>query len=105
MHQFLVNVKNHKIKLFHNQTDVHIKENNEEQTIDIITNGERIFNILGYGSNLQAAQNQSVLACEYIRQHTNIDNLCFTIDIGSQAIEWYVRIVFCFKTSIKKKSI
>jgi phosphoribosylamine-glycine ligase len=55
---------------------------------NITTNGERIFNVLGYGATLQEAQIQSVLACEYIKQHANIDDLSFKSDIGSQAIEW-----------------
>ncbi len=77
--------KNNKVKIFHNQTEV----NTGGGDIDsITTNGERIFNVLGYGSTLQEAQIQSILACEYIKQHANIDDLSFKTDIGSQAIEW-----------------
>lgn len=81
----LTATKNNKIKIFHNQTDV----NTTGDFDNIKTNGERIFNVLGYGSTLQEAQMQSILACEYIKQHTNIDDLIFKTDIGSQAIEWY----------------
>ncbi len=80
----LTATKNNKVKIFHNQTNVNI----EGEIDNIITNGERIFNVLGYGSTLQEAQIQSVLACEYIKQHANIDDLSFKSDIGSQAIEW-----------------
>ncbi|CAF5102135.1 unnamed protein product, partial [Rotaria socialis] len=54
----------------------------------LTTSGERIFNVLGYGSTLQEAQIQSVLASEYIKQHANIDKLLFKSDIGADAIEW-----------------
>ncbi|CAF4041832.1 unnamed protein product [Rotaria sordida] len=81
--------KNNKVKIFHNQTDININNNGTNETNIIITNGERIFNVLGYGSTLQEAQIQSVLACEYIKQHTNIDDLLFKSDIGAEAIEWY----------------
>ncbi|CAF1350061.1 unnamed protein product [Rotaria sordida] len=80
--------KNNKVKIFHNQTDININNNGTNETNIIITNGERIFNVLGYGSTLQEAQIQSVLACEYIKQHTNIDDLLFKSDIGAEAIEW-----------------
>jgi len=80
----LTATKNNKVKIFHNQTKV----NTGGEIDNIITNGERIFNVLGYGSTLQEAQIQSVLACEYIKQHANIDDLSFKSDIGSQAIEW-----------------
>ena len=73
--------KNNKVKIFHNQTE--INTSGENDTIN--SNGERIFNVLGYGSTLQEAQIQSVLACEYIKQHANIDDLSFKTDIGSQA--------------------
>ena len=64
----LTAMKNNKVKIFHNQTDVNTIGG---ETGNIaITNGERIFNVLGYGSTLQEAQIQSVLACEYIKQHT-----------------------------------
>lgn len=76
--------KNNKVKIFHNQTDV-----NTTGDIDQITsNGIRILNVLGYGSSLQEAQLQSILACEYIKQHGNIDDLVFNIDIATEAIEW-----------------
>jgi phosphoribosylamine-glycine ligase len=80
----LTATKNNKVKIFHNQTDVGIGG----EINSITTNGERIFNVLGYGSTLQEAQIQSILACEYIKQHANIDDLLFKSDIGSQAIEW-----------------
>jgi hypothetical protein len=82
----LTAAKNNKVKIFHNQTDVNVGGG---ESGDIITNGERIFNVLGYGTTLQEAQIQSILACEYIKQHANIDGLVFKTDIGSQAIEWY----------------
>jgi len=82
----LTATKNNKVKIFHNQTNVNNGEGGE--TGSITTNGERIFNVLGYGSTLQEAQIQSVLACEYIKQHANIPDLFFKNDIGSQAIEW-----------------
>jgi phosphoribosylamine-glycine ligase len=82
----LTATKNNKVKIFHNQTNVNNGEGGE--TGSITTNGERIFNVLGYGSTLQEAQIQSVLACEYIKQHANIADLFFKNDIGSQAIEW-----------------
>lgn len=76
--------KNNKVKIFHNQTDV-----NSTGDIDQITsNGMRIFNVLGYGSTLQEAQLQSILACEYIKQHANIDGLVFETDFATEAIEW-----------------
>ena len=76
--------KNHKVKIFHNQTEV-----NTNGDIDqLLSNGTRIFNVVGYGSTLQEAQLQSILACEYIKQHANIDDLTFKTDVGSQAIEW-----------------
>jgi phosphoribosylamine-glycine ligase len=82
--------KNNKVKIFHNQTDVNVNNNNGTgEPSNITSNGERIFNVLGYGSTLQEAQIQSVLACEYIKQHANIENILFKSDIGSQAIEWY----------------
>ncbi|CAF4847584.1 unnamed protein product, partial [Rotaria sp. Silwood2] len=58
------------------------------ETNTITTNGERIFNVLGYGSTLQEAQMQSVLACEYIKQHANSDDLLFKSDVGGEAVEW-----------------
>ncbi|CAF1389651.1 unnamed protein product [Adineta ricciae] len=81
--------KNNKVKIFHNQTDVNVNNNGTGETSFITTSGERIFNVLGYGSTLQEAQIQSVLACEYIKQHANVDGLFFKSDIGAQAIEWY----------------
>ncbi|CAF0854195.1 unnamed protein product [Rotaria sordida] len=81
----LTATKNYKVKIFHNQTDVNI---GGIETGNIITNGERIFNVLGYGSTLQEAQIQSVFACEYIKQQMNTDDIFFKSDIGSQAIEW-----------------
>ena len=72
------------MKIFHNQTEI----NTGGDTDNIKTNGKRIFNVLGYGSTLQEAQIQSILACEYIKQHANIDDLSFKTDIGSHAIEW-----------------
>ncbi|CAF1953802.1 unnamed protein product [Rotaria magnacalcarata] len=78
--------KNNKVKIFHNQTDVFA---GGVETGSITTNGQRIFNVLGYGSTLQEAQIQSVLACEYIKQQANIDDLSFKSDIGSHAIEWF----------------
>ena len=55
--------KNNKVKIFHNQTDVNVNNNGEGgETGNITTNGERIFNVLGYGSTLQEAQIQSVLS-------------------------------------------
>ncbi|CAF2742998.1 unnamed protein product [Rotaria sp. Silwood2] len=83
----LTAIKNNKI--FHNQTDVNVNNNGTSETNTIITNGKRIFNVLGYGSTLQKAQMQSVLACEYIKQQVNIDDLLFKSDIGVDAIEWY----------------
>ena len=80
--------KNNKVKIFHNQTDFNINHNVTNETNHIITNGERICNVLGYGSTLQEAQIQSVLASEYIKQNTNIDDLLFKTDIGAEAIEW-----------------
>jgi phosphoribosylamine-glycine ligase len=80
----LTATKNNKVKIFHNQTEV----NTGGEIDNIKTNGERIFNVLGYGSTLQEAQMQSVLACEYIKQHANIEDLSFKTDIGSEAIEW-----------------
>ena len=77
--------KNNKVKIFPNQTDLN---NNGGDTGNLISHGERILNVLGYGSSLQEAQIQSILACEYIKQHSNIDDLIFKSDIGSQAIEW-----------------
>ncbi|CAF2709014.1 unnamed protein product [Rotaria sp. Silwood2] len=82
----LTATKHNKVKIFHNQTDI---ITGGVETGNITTNGERIFNVLGYGSTLQEAQIQSVLACEYIKQQMNIDDLFFKTDIGSQAIEWY----------------
>jgi hypothetical protein len=82
----LTALKNNKVKIFHNQTDVNTIGG---ETGTITTNGERIFNVLGFGSTLQEAQIQSILACEYIKQHTNNDELSFKTDIGSEAIEWY----------------
>jgi phosphoribosylamine-glycine ligase len=76
--------KNNKVKIFHNQTNV----NTGGDIDNIKTHGERIFNVIGYGSTLQEAQIQSILACEYIKQHANIDDLSFKTDIGSQAIQW-----------------
>jgi phosphoribosylamine-glycine ligase len=84
----LTATKNNKVKIFHNQTDVNVNNNSTGETNSITTNGEKIFNVLGYGSTLQEAQIQSVLACEYIKQHANIENLLFKSDIGAQAIEW-----------------
>jgi phosphoribosylamine-glycine ligase len=84
----LTATKNNKVKIFHNQTDVNVNNNGTGEINSITTNGERIFNVLGYGSTLQEAQIQSVLACEYIKQHANIDDLLFKSDIGGQAIEW-----------------
>ncbi|CAF1211359.1 unnamed protein product [Adineta ricciae] len=81
----LAAMKNNKVKIFHNQT----KMNTDGETDSLATKGERIFNVLGYGSTLQEAQMQSVLACEYIKQHANIDDLAFSNEVGSQAIEWY----------------
>ncbi|CAF4667148.1 unnamed protein product, partial [Rotaria sp. Silwood2] len=75
-----------KVKISPNPTDI---ITGGVETGNITTNGERIFNVLGYGSTLQEAQIQSVLACEYIKQQMNIDDLFFKTDIGSQAIEWY----------------
>ena len=80
----LAAMKNNKVKIFHNQT----KTNTDGGTGSLATQGERIFNVLGYGSTLQEAQMQSVLACEYIKQHANIDDLVFSNEVGSQAIEW-----------------
>lgn len=77
--------KANKVKIFHNQTDI---ISGGIETGSITTNGERILNVLGYGPTLQEAQIQSVLACEYIKQQANIDDLSFNSDIGSQAIEW-----------------
>ncbi|CAF1417401.1 unnamed protein product [Adineta steineri] len=85
----LTATKNNKVKIFHNQTDVNVNNNGTGDTNFITTNGERIFNVLGYGSTLQEAQIQSVLACEYIKQQANIEDLLFKSDIGAQAIEWY----------------
>ncbi|CAF4545432.1 unnamed protein product, partial [Rotaria sp. Silwood1] len=85
----LTATKNNKVKIFHNQTDVNVNNNGTSETNTITTNGERIFNVLGYGSTLQEAQVQSVLACEYIKQHANIDDLLFKSDVGTEAIEWY----------------
>ena len=82
-------MKNNKVKIFHNQTEISLTSNGTGEASAITTNGERIFNVLGYGSTLQEAQIQSVLACEYIKQHTNADDLLFKTDIGSEAIEWY----------------
>ena len=83
-------MKNNKVKIFHNQTEISVTPpNGTGEASTITTNGERIFNVLGYGSTLQEAQIQSVLACEYIKQHANVDELLFKTDIGSQAIEWY----------------
>jgi hypothetical protein len=45
--------------------------------------------VLGYGGTLQEAQIQSVLACEYIKQNSSVDDLLFKSDVGAQAIEWY----------------
>jgi phosphoribosylamine-glycine ligase len=85
----LAATKNNKVKIFHNQIDVNINSiSGGGETANITTNGERIFNVLGYGSTLQEAQIQSILACEYIKQHANIDGLLFKSDIGSQAVEW-----------------
>lgn len=39
------------MKIFHNQTDVNIAQGAEAGIM--ITNGERIFNVLGYGLTLQ----------------------------------------------------
>ncbi len=72
------------MKIFHNQTEL----NTGGDTDHIKTNGDRIFNVLGYGSTLQEAQMHSVLACEYIKQYAKIDDLTFRTDIGSEAIEW-----------------
>mgnify|MGYP002385064051 FL=1 len=80
-------MKNNKVKIFHNQTQLNL--NND--LISITNHAERLFNVLGYGSTLQEAQMQSILACEYIKQHANIDELTFRHDIGRQAIEWYER--------------
>ena len=82
--------KNNKVKIFHNQTEVNINNNGggSGEAGSITTSGERIVNVLGYGSTLQEAQIQSILACEYIKQNANIDDLLFKTDIGSQAIEW-----------------
>lgn len=77
--------KANKVKIFHNQTDI---ISGGIETGSITTNGERILNILGYGPTLQEAQIQSVLACEYIKQQANIEDLSFNSNIGSQAIEW-----------------
>ncbi|UJR09324.1 hypothetical protein I4U23_013567 [Adineta vaga] len=85
----LTAMKNNKVKIFHNQTDVNVNNNGTGETSFLTTNGERIFNVLGYGSTLQEAQIQSVLACEYIKQHANIEDLLFKSDIGGHAIEWY----------------
>jgi phosphoribosylamine-glycine ligase len=76
--------KNNKVKIFHNQTHV----NSEGEAGSATASGERILNVLGYGATLQEAQMQSVLACEYIKQHAGIDGLSFRTDIGSGAIEW-----------------
>lgn len=84
----LTAAKNNKVKIFHNQTDVNVNNNGASETSFITTNGERLFNVLGYGSTLQEAQLQSVLACEYIKQHANTEDLLFKSDIGAQAIEW-----------------
>ncbi|UJR36831.1 hypothetical protein I4U23_029544 [Adineta vaga] len=81
----LTAIKNNKVKIFHNQTHL----NTDGERDGLITNGERILNVLGYGSTLQEAQLHSVLACEYIKQHANVNDLSFKSDIGSQAIEWY----------------
>jgi phosphoribosylamine-glycine ligase len=82
--------KNNKVKIFHNHIDVNMNNNGNGsgETGNLVSNGERILNVLGYGSTLQEAQMQSILACEYIKQHTNIDDLLFKTDVGSQAIEW-----------------
>ncbi|CAF1009471.1 unnamed protein product [Adineta steineri] len=86
--KILINAtKNNKVKIFHNQTNADTRGGGEIG--NITTSGERIFNVLGYGATLQEAQIQSVLACEYIKQHTNIDDLVFKTNIGSDAIEWY----------------
>ncbi|CAF3421995.1 unnamed protein product [Rotaria socialis] len=85
----LTATKNNKVKIFHNQIDVNVNNNGSGETTVLTTSGERIFNVLGYGSTLQEAQIQSVLASEYIKQHANIDELLFKSDIGADAIEWY----------------
>jgi hypothetical protein len=84
----LTATKNNKVKIFHNQTDGNINNNGGGEISSIVTNGERIFNVLGYGSTLQEAQIQSILACEYIKQYSNIDDLLFKSDVGTHAIEW-----------------
>lgn len=84
----LTAAKNNKVKIFHNQTDINVNNNGTGETTIITTTGERILNVLGYGSTLQEAQMQSVLACEYIKQNSNIDELLFKSDIGAEAIEW-----------------
>ena len=85
----LTAAKNNKVKIFHNQTEANINNNGGGETGSITTTGERIFNVLGYGATLQEAQIQSVLACEYIKQNSSVDDLLFKTDVGAQAIEWY----------------
>ena len=79
--------KLNKVKIFHHQTETKTNKSGDDGEA-VVTNGERIFNVLGMGSTLQDAQIQSVLACEYIKQHSNIDQLLLKSDIGCSAIEW-----------------
>ncbi|CAF3465425.1 unnamed protein product [Rotaria sp. Silwood2] len=63
--------------LINYQTDVNVNNNGTSETNSTTINGERIFNVLGCSSTLQEAQIQSILACEYIKWHANIDDLLF----------------------------
>ena len=76
------------MKIFHNQTNANMNNNGTGEIDSIIINDEIIFSVPGYDSTLQEAQIQSVLACEYIKQHANIDDLLFKSDIGAQVIQW-----------------
>lgn len=82
--------KNNKVKIFQNQTELNLNNNGTMDAANIISSGERILNVLGYGSTLQEAQSQAVSACEYIKQNVHVEDLIFKSDIGSQAIEWFV---------------
>jgi len=80
--------KMNKVKIFPNQMEIPTSGNAGESA-NLTSHGERVLNVLGYGSTLQEAQFQSISACEYIKQNVSSDELLFKSDIGTRGIEWY----------------